>query len=84
MTAELKIDIAYPKAKVDEWYVFAPHAPNMPGQHDVKTTFVPNGVVIREQSLLHRPLLLAKESRSNEFHGVVTIEATLMSRHLRP
>jgi Transglutaminase-like superfamily len=83
--AELTTDIAHPGAKIAEWYVFCPQAPNLPGQQDVRTSFTPKAAVIREQSPLHRPLLLAKVAgRSSEFHGVLTIEATLMSRHLRP
>ena len=83
--AELTTVIAYPNAKVDEWYVFAPEAPNMPGQRNVRTTFAPNGTIIHEFGELHRPLLLAKVTgEPKEFHGLLTIEATLMSRHLRP
>ena len=82
--AELTTDFRYPGAKVAEWYVFAPQVPNLPGQQDVRTTFTPKATVIREQSSLHRPVLFAKVAGGNEFHGVLTIEATLMSRHLRP
>jgi Transglutaminase-like superfamily len=83
--AELTTDIAHPKAKVDEWLLFAPMIPDLPGQQDVQTAFAPNAIVVYDLGVLHRPLLLAKVADgSKEVHAVLTVEATLMSRHLVP
>ena len=83
--AEMTTVIAHPSAKIDEWYLFAPQVPNLPGQHDVRTTFTPKSVVVHELGILHRPLLLARVTDgSKEIRSVLTIEATLMSRQLQP
>ncbi|HEX3314152.1 MAG TPA: transglutaminase-like domain-containing protein [Gemmataceae bacterium] len=83
--AEMTTVIAYPKAKVDAWFLFAPKVPNLPGQHDVQTTFVPRATLVHDLGVLHRPLLVAKVTDgSKEVRSVLTIEATLLSRHLMP
>jgi hypothetical protein len=83
--ATLTTDIAHPNAKVDNWYFYAPDVPNLPGQRNVKTTFNLKNRVVHEASPLKRPLLFAQiDDGRKQVHLVVTIDATLMSRHLRP
>ncbi len=85
IVATLTTDIAHPDAKVDEWYIYAPQVPNLPGQQGVKTTFIPAGVVVKEASPLKRSLYLTRIADGRkEVRAVLTIEATLMSRHLLP
>jgi transglutaminase-like putative cysteine protease len=83
--AVLTTDIAHPNAKVDEWIVLAPDAPSLPSQRDVKTTFTPPGQVVEEFSPLKRRMTVNRiEDGRKEFRGVLTIDATLVSRRLRP
>ncbi len=83
--AVLTTDIAYPHAHVDEWYLYAPCAPNLPGQRSVNTTFEPAGKLVQEESPLKRPVFLPRITDGRKtVHTVLTIEATLYSRRLRP
>ncbi len=67
------------------WYLFAPQAPELPGQREVRTTFVPEGKVVTEASPLKRPFFLARiNEETREDQEVLTIEATLYARRLRP
>jgi len=85
VVATLTTDIAHPDATVDEWYLYAPEVPNLPSQEKVKTTFSPEGTVVKEASAEKRPFFLTRISDGRkEVHTVLTIEATLMSRHLIP
>jgi transglutaminase-like putative cysteine protease len=83
--AVLTSDIAHPDAKVEEWIVLAPEAPSLPSQRDVKTTFTPPGQVVEELSPLKRRMIVNRITDGRkEFRGVLTIDATLVSRRLRP
>ncbi len=67
------------------WHLFAPQAPELPGQREVRTTFLPEGKVVTEASPLKRPFFLARiNEETREDQAVLTIEATLYARHLRP
>jgi len=84
VVATLTIDCAHPNARVDEWYIYAPQLPNLPGQQAVKTTFIPKGIVVREESPLKRPVILTRiNDGRREVRAVLTVQATLMSRRLR-
>jgi hypothetical protein len=82
--AVLSIDYAKPDAKVDAWYLYAAEAPDLPSQRDVHTTLSPPGKVVEEASPYHRRVILSKVEGRPEVRAALTIEATLMSRHLRP
>lgn len=86
VVAVLTVDITHPNSdKIDESVIFAPQAPNLPGQKDVRTTFSPHGTIVREDGPLKRPLFLARVSDGRKtLHIVLTTEATLMSRKLLP
>ena len=82
--ATLTFDLAMPNAQVNEWYVYGPQVPDLPGQLGMKTRLEPAGEVVREGSPLQRPVLLARlTDRPNEVHSVLTIDGTLYSRRLR-
>ncbi|MGA2259477.1 MAG: transglutaminase domain-containing protein [Thermoguttaceae bacterium] len=84
VVATLTTEIAHADAKVDEWDLYAPQVPNLPNQRAVKTTFVPKGIIVREESPLRRPAILTRITDGRqEVRTVLTIEATLMSRRLR-
>ena len=83
--AVLTTDIAHPDATVEAWYLYAPHAPTLPAQQSVETTFTPKGKVVEELSPLKRPVFFTKVADGRkEVHAVLTIQATLMARRLRP
>ena len=83
--AVLTTDIAHPDATVEAWYLYAPKAPTLPAQQSVETTFAPKGKVVEELSPLKRPVFFTKITDGRkEVHAVLTIEATLNSRRLRP
>ncbi len=83
--AVLTIDIAHPDATVEAWYLYAPKAPTLPAQASVETTFRPKGKVVDELSPLKRPVFFTKITDGRkEVHTVLTVEATLMARRLRP
>jgi hypothetical protein len=86
IVAVLTADITHPDTdKIDEGAIFAPQVPNLPGQKDVKTTFNAKAMIVQEEGPLKRPLFLARFSDGRKtFHIVLTVEATLMSRKLRP
>ncbi len=83
--AVLTTTITMPNAAVEEWYVYAPHAPTFGGQRNVKTTLKPEGQIVHELSPLHRPMLLSRvKVRGTELRPVLSIEATLVARRLLP
>ena len=82
--ATLSTDIALPNARIDEWYLYAPEAPNLPGQREMKTSFEPAGQSVREESPLRRELTLVRlVDHRQEVHTMLTIDGTLYSRQLR-
>ena len=82
--ATLSTDIALPNAKIDGWYLYAPEAPNLPSQREMKTTFEPAGENVREESPLERELILARlRDHRQEVHTMLTIDGLLYSRQLR-
>ena len=80
----LTTDVTLPGGVAEEWLLYAPKAPTCPGQQDVETTFSPDAKVVKELSLLERPVFQSLViGRSTEAHAKLTIEATLNSRRLR-
>lgn len=82
--AVLTTDIAHPDATVEQWYLYAPLAPNLPCQQAVHSTFEPPAKVMTENSSLKRPVFYTRITDGRkQVHTVLTIEATLMARRLR-
>jgi hypothetical protein len=81
--AVLKID-AVADGKVEDYVIYTPVVPTLPGQPDVRATFSPEGKVVHEDGPQQRPLILNRiiDGRQ-EVHTALTIKATLMSRQLR-
>lgn len=80
--------VSCPKIQATEWVVFAPAAPELPGQTQVKTSMTPAAVAAKEKSPLARPLLMARVPAKTPAlkTGVsveVTYEATLRARTLQ-
>jgi hypothetical protein len=83
--ATLHVTLGRPGADVAEWSIYAPSAPTCAGQRAVKTTLTPNGRLVHELSALRRPMLASRlTGRGNEVRLVLTVEATLIERRLRP
>lgn len=82
--AVLKCD-AFVDGKVEEFLIYAPEVPSVPGQKDIRTMFSPKGQIVHEDGPQQRPLIQTKISDGRqEIRTALTIEATLMSRRLRP
>lgn len=83
--ATLTTSMAYPDAVVNDWRIFIPDVPELPGQRDTRTTFVPDGQSFQESSPLERRMILTQiTDGSRKVNTVLTIEATLIARRLRP
>jgi transglutaminase-like putative cysteine protease len=88
VVATLQFNVTYPNAQASEWIVFAPQAPALPGQTDVRTSLDPVGEPVLEKSDMGRSLLAARVlvRPNHDSHSLTiraTYEATLRSRHLR-
>jgi hypothetical protein len=87
VVATLTRDVSYPNCQGKEWTVFAPEAPELPGQIKVETTLDPPGKLVNEKSDLARPLLMARVKAGQQPIGSMkiqlTYEMTLRSRKLR-
>ncbi len=82
--ATLTADIAVPNGQIAEWYLYAPQAPDLPGQGGMRTTLEPAAELVREFSPLERPVFLARlVDHRKEVHCVLTMDGTLSSRRLR-
>lgn len=82
--ATLTADFAIPNARVAGWYLYAPQAPDLPGQSGMKTSLEPLGELAHELSPRQRPVLFARlADHRNQLHSVLTIDGTLYSRRLR-
>jgi hypothetical protein len=82
--AVLKTD-AFADGKVEDYVIFAPEVSALPGQKNVRATFNPAGKVVREEGPQQRHLILNRITDGRqEAHVTLNIEATLMSRQLRP
>lgn len=89
VSAVLTFEVTYPNLKAAEWVVFAPAAPELPGQADVKTTLDPAGTPAKDRSPLGRALVTARVPAKTAAEKTtrpvaVTYEATLRSRTLKP
>ena len=73
--AVLTTDIAYPHAHVDEWYLYAPCAPNLPGQRLGQHHLRAGRQTVQEESPLKRPVFLTRITDGRKtVHTVLTIE----------
>jgi hypothetical protein len=89
VTAELTLDISCPKLKAASWIVFAPVAPELPGQAGTKTSLNFRTDPVADLSPQARPLLVARvpadtPARKTGLAVKVTYEASLRSRTLVP
>jgi transglutaminase-like putative cysteine protease len=83
--AVLDYGIDEPDGKVEEWYLYAPQAPALDRQRDVKTSFVPGGQPVEEFSPLKRTLLLSRvKGKPKGVQVQLIVEATLHSTRLQP
>lgn len=86
--AELTYEIKMPKLQVREWIVYAPQAPELPGQIRVRTTLEPGGKPSFELSPERRPMMMTRiagqNGRENEIIVHVKYQVTLLSRELAP
>ncbi len=88
VVATLTRDVSYPNLQGNDWTIFAPAAPELPGQIKAETTLDPPGKPVREKSDMKRSLVMARV-RADKQHPVNSMrielryEATLRSRKLR-
>jgi transglutaminase-like putative cysteine protease len=87
VVATLTRDVSYPNCQGKVWTIFAPQAPELPGQIKTETTLDPPGKPVREIGDLARPLVMARvEAGAQPISAMkiqLTYEATLRSRKLR-
>lgn len=87
--ATLAYEISVPKARAEEWVLYAASAPELPCQSQVRSRLEPGGVESKETSDLQRPVLAARLPVKNAAHEKelslqITYEATLFARRLVP
>ena len=84
---ELAIEVKTPNIQADEWSIYAPQFPELPGQVDVLMALSPPGTPVREMSQAGRPMLVTRMPSVGQQwrQGVklrVDCEATLLERRL--
>jgi hypothetical protein len=87
--AILTLDVHAPKLKAQEWILFAPRLPELPGQTNVKSSLNHPADSIEDLSPLRHPLLRARvKVVSKELETKITLQATyeadLAARQLVP
>jgi transglutaminase-like putative cysteine protease len=85
--AVLRLEVLAPRLEADQWMLFSPKPPDLPGQAVAAFEIEPRGMVVPEGSPLRQPVLLARASSaggSNRKRLAITARyrATLMSRRL--
>src|SRR3954467_5727089 len=87
VTGVLTFDISCPKLRAKTWVLFAAAAPDLPGQHNVKSRMNYKAGVVKDLNGLPRSILVAQVPATAAMLSHVpirvTYEATLRSRHLR-
>lgn len=79
----LTTELALPNAKIEEWFIYAPQVPNLPGQRDVVCRFAPAGRTVQELSPLKRPVTLLRISDGRKsVHTALDADLMLYSRRL--
>ncbi len=84
----VSFQVTVPKLQVEQWFVFAAAAPQLPGQLRATTELFPPGQLVEELSPLKRPILFTQlQPTTDEFKTTLPIEVrydvTLRSRTLR-
>jgi transglutaminase-like putative cysteine protease len=85
--SELTIEVKAPNVQADEWHVYVPQPPELPGQVDVRMTLFPAGIPVRELSDLGRPMQVVRviavgEQYRRDVKVRIETEATLLERKL--